>query len=231
MLVLFDIDATLLKTDRSGLAAMKEAFRALWSRDCALDGVHYAGRLDPLIMAEVLELNGVTPSAENLAAFRAGYRRGLEDRLARPGVAKLLLGARELVESLAEVEGLILGLCTGNYEDTGRIKLRAAGLDASPFVANAFGDESELSPPHRRHLPPVAMRRAASLRGRELRGAEVVVIGDTPADVDCARANGCRSIGVASGLHDEPTLAEAGADLVAPSLADTVSLKRFILGS
>ncbi|MCB9831482.1 MAG: HAD hydrolase-like protein [Planctomycetes bacterium] len=230
MLVLFDIDATLLKTQRAGLRAMQEAFLELWGRPCSLEGVHYAGRLDPLIFAEVLELNGVAAVEPANGDFRRAYRQSLERILAEPGLATPLAGARELVDLLADRADLILGLCTGNYEDTGRIKIRAAGLDERHFRANAFADEPREFPPHRRHLPPIAMAKAAAIRGRSLAAREVVVIGDTPADVDCARANGCRSIGVATGLHDLDCLRAAGADLATASLEDAAGILDFILG-
>ena len=49
----------------------------------------------------------------------------------------------------------------------------------------------------------------------------VIVIGDTPHDIECARVAGARSIAVATGGYTVDQLREAGADHALTDLADT----------
>ncbi len=228
MLILFDIDATLIKTSRACLHAMSDGFEHLFGRPCSLEGIQYAGCLDPVIFRNVLVKNNVETTNENLANFRDQYRQGLSQRLDVPGTGYLLPGAAELVSSLDAIDDLTLGLLTGNFEDTGRMKLERCGLDTSPFVVNAFGDESPHEPPLRRHLVDVALSRFKCAFGKKMDPAEVVVIGDSPHDVECAKSNGCRSLAVATGLHDANLLRSEGADLAVDSLADTRHLTTWI---
>src|SRR4029079_15724715 len=89
-----------------------------------------------------------------------------------------------------------LGLVTGNYARAVPLKLRAVGIDPAQFVVGAFGDDA----PTRPELVRLAIDRWRA-RGAHPDPARVVVIGDTPRDVDCARKNGCRSVAVATGWH------------------------------
>ncbi len=231
MLVLFDIDATLIKTSRACLYAMSDGFEDTFGKPCSLEGIQYAGRLDPVILTEVMLKNAVSPSPERLESFRNAYRGELKKRLDVPGTGYLLEGAAALVDTLKEKAGLTLGLLTGNFEDTGRMKLKVCGLDTTPFVVNAFGDESPHHPPLREHLVELAMERYHSHRGRKLKGSEVVIIGDSPHDVQCARAHDCHALAVATGLHDREHLLACGADLAVDSLADTPFLADWIMSS
>ncbi len=120
---------------------------------------------------------------------------------------------------------LTLGVLTGNYPETGRLKLEAAGLDTAWFPVAAWGSDAA----SRRDLPPLAMRRHETLTGRRLEPGHVVVIGDTPHDVDCARASGCRSLAVATGPYRADDLVASGADLVVEDLSGTESLVKWIL--
>ena len=226
MLILFDIDATLLVTSRSGLRAMQDAGVELHGPGFQTEGVDFAGRLDPLIVRDLLARVGVEPTQAAMAAFRARYRERLALRLGVPGVARALPGVLDLLDRLALVPSVTLGLLTGNYAETGRLKLEASGIDPSRFSVCAWGDESPQEPPDREHLPPVAISRFRSLRGRAPHA--VTIVGDTPHDVRCARANACRCLGVATGLHDAGTLARAGANLVLANLADVSRVVSFL---
>ncbi len=225
MLLLFDIDGTLLRTQRLGVAAMLDAFRELHpGRDFSFDGVPIAGRLDPLIWRDVMTLHGLEPTEAAHDRFRDRYPRHLERRLAeRPGAAVQMPGVAALLEALRARAGTHLGLVTGNYGITGRLKIRASGLDPEQFTINAFADDG----PDRRSLPPVAMRRFRADTGRDAEPERTVVIGDTPHDIDCARASGCRAVAVATGDFTVEALAEHRPDLLVPTLADTAALLRW----
>jgi phosphoglycolate phosphatase-like HAD superfamily hydrolase len=132
---------------------------------------------------------------------------------------------KELVSRLGEIEHVTLGLLTGNYPETGKLKIRCAGLDPDVFVIAAWGIDGAT----RRDLPPVAMDRLASHAGRRFEGRNVVIIGDTPHDVDCAKAHGCRSIGVATGVFSVPQLQASGADIAVPDLGQVDEIVAWLL--
>jgi phosphoglycolate phosphatase len=101
----------------------------------------------------------------------------------------------------------VLGLLTGNVRQGAQLKLASGGLDFARFRVGAFGSDS----PRRPDLPAVAQRRAREELGLDLRGAEIVVVGDTPADVTCGNGIGARAIGVATGSYQVADLMAAGA--------------------
>lgn len=229
MLILFDIDGTLLTTAGVGIRAMGSAGRRLYGEEFDERAVEYAGRLDPLIINDLLVHHGVDVSAESVDRFRRAYAKDLEMLLAQPGVGRPCPGVVDLVAALEGTGGVTLGLLTGNYPETGAIKLQACGLDAGRFPIAAWGSDSPHIPPAREHLPPVAMERLFISEGRRVVGHEVVIIGDTRHDVACGRAHGCRTIGVATGSTSVDALRDAGADLAVETLAETSTVLEWIL--
>jgi phosphoglycolate phosphatase-like HAD superfamily hydrolase len=115
----------------------------------------------------------------------------------------------------------VQALLTGNWEDTGSLKLHAAGIQKRYFSFGVWGDDSPIEPPLREHLPAVAMSKYRALKGCDVDPGKVVIIGDTPNDVHCARVNGCRVIGVATGLSSRQELVDAGANLAVDDLSQT----------
>lgn len=230
MLVLFDIDATLIRTSGAGIRAMVSAGRRHFGPGFNAEGLDFAGRLDPLILRDMLALSGVPASAANLRAIRATYRVELERELASsPGARVRLPGVAELLDALDRTPGVTLGLLTGNFAETGRLKLSACGVDPARFPVCAWGDESPHEPPARDHLPPVAMARFRERFGRSVVPASVTIIGDTPHDVRCAIAHGCRSLGVGTGRYSPGELADAGAHLALSDLSGTSAVVRWLL--
>jgi phosphoglycolate phosphatase-like HAD superfamily hydrolase len=215
-LVLFDIDGTLVHTLGAGVRAMNRAFNLIHGRGDALDRVPIAGRPDRAIVTEALAGIGVEPTDERILAIADGYFAELPAELRRvsgdgsgvlPGVVPLLdwMDARPDFET---------GLLTGNFETGAAIKLAHFDLWRR-FRFGAFGD-AHLS---RRDLVPVAMARAREA-GVDVPISRVIVIGDTPLDVDCAHAHGALAIGVATGTYTTDDLARAGANLVLSSLEE-----------
>lgn len=233
MLILFDIDMTLASTGGVGMEAMRVAVSRTFGGSFVPGPVPTAGRLDPLILADLLTSSGLSGSAEQLRAVRDSYAQILAERLntgdchSLPGVPALL---SRLVQEQRSRPQLTLGLLTGNFEETGRMKLHACGIDQALFSVAAWGDESPHTPPTRADLVPIALARDAARRGRTLHGHEVVIIGDTPHDVDCAKAHGCRVLGVATGHTTQAELREHGADQTVPTLADTGTVTAWLLG-
>lgn len=221
VLILFDIDATLIRTSGLGIRAMGLAGRGLFGENFDERRVDYAGRLDPLIMADLLRVHGIEATADTFARFRLQYRVHLERLLSETGQGRVCPGVPELLDRLERCAGVTLGLLTGNFPETGAIKLRACGVSPERFAVAAWGDESPHSPPARDHLPPVAMRRYSEKFGAPIAPDRVTIIGDTPHDIACAKAHACRSLGVATGQFGVGALGEAGADLALPDLSDT----------
>lgn len=229
MLLLFDIDGTLVLSDGAGAEAVLGACRELFDREFEVEPRTFAGSLDPLIWRDLCAQNGVDEPDRWHDAFRATYTRLLAEAFERDRArARALAGVHELLGALrarrAAGTGPALGLLTGNYAETGRMKMRAAGLDPDWFPVAAWGDDA----PDRRGLVPVALARHADAHGARLAYEEVVVIGDTPRDVDCARAHGCRSLAVATGRYAADELTAAGADHVLADLADTAGVLRWL---
>ncbi|RMH26806.1 MAG: hypothetical protein D6693_06480 [Planctomycetota bacterium] len=229
VLVLFDIDATLLTTLRAGVLAMGDAGRRLFGGSFDESRVEYAGRLDPLIIADLLAAHGRDAGPAGVEAFRAAYADALADRLAEPGRARALPGVTDLLDALDDAAGVTLGLLTGNYPETGSMKLRAAGLDPDRFAVRVWGCDSPHDPPARDHLPAVALERVVSVTGSAIDADRAVIVGDTVHDVACARACGCRSLATATGVYSAQALADAGADLAVDDLTDTEGLTRWML--
>ena len=223
-LILFDIDGTMLRTERAGVASMLAAGRELFGEHFSFDGIEVAGRLDSLIWADLCQRNGIEPNDGNHASFRGRYGTFLAERLTKDPTARALPGVQPLLAELRTRDDVTLGLLTGNYPETGRLKIAAAGIDPDQFTIAAWGIDGM----SRRELPPVAMRRHREQLGREIPPDRVLIIGDTPHDVDCARHNGCRVIAVATGAFDVATLAAAGADLAVTNLEDTDRVARWI---
>lgn len=227
MLVLFDIDGTLLSSQDAGSRSMHEAGRELFGDAFTMDGVEIAGRIDPVIWADMAAANGIGDAGSQHERFRAVYARCLARRLADGHEVSVLPGVRDLLEALAAAGGATLGILTGNYRRTGRMKLEAAGLDPDGFPVSAWGCDAT----SRRQLPGLAMERHERVVGRRVEPGQVIVIGDTPHDVDCARAGGCRALAVASGVYARDALAAADPDLLVDDLTDTARLTGWILGS
>lgn len=227
MLVLFDIDGTMLTSEGAGLVAMLDAMRELVpGRDFSFDGIPVAGRLDPLIWRDLIAAHGLAHDDGMHSRFRERYGHHLARRLGVTHRASPLPGVRELIDALAAEPSVSLGILTGNYEHTGRMKVTSAGIDASRFSANAWADDG----PTRRDLTPVAIRRCETLHGKSLAPRDVVVIGDTPHDIDCAHAHGCRALAVATGGSSAADLHAHRGDLVVDDLSDAEGLVRWIVG-
>jgi phosphoglycolate phosphatase-like HAD superfamily hydrolase len=129
----------------------------------------------------------------------------------------LMPGVQPLLERLENEPGVVLGLLTGNIAEGAALKLRSGGVDPARFRVGAYGSDSA----HRPDLPAIAARRAAALFGREPSGPDVVIIGDTPADIHCGLAIAARAIAVATGSYSVTDLAACGPHAVFENLSAT----------
>jgi len=218
-LLLFDIDGTLVwggPAKRAFHSAMVETFGTAGDIE-----VHsFAGKTDPQIARELLQGAGL-PDPEidaGLPDLFGRYLEGLEAGL-EENPMEVLRGVVELLDALAEEDGMGLALVTGNVAGGARLKLGSAGL-MHHFSFGGYGSDSE----YRDDLPGVAIQRAQEVWGVEFAGEDVVVIGDTPRDVQCGRAAGTVTVGVATGSFEANDLADAGAHHVVEDFRDTRSV-------
>ncbi|MBU3729376.1 MAG: HAD family hydrolase, partial [Phycisphaerales bacterium] len=138
MLVLFDIDGTMLTSEGAGLVAMLDAMHELVpGRTFSFDGIPVAGRLDPLIWRDLLERHGMGRDEALHGQFRERYGHHLQRRLGVTHTARALPGVTDLIAALAQQPDVTLGILTGNYEHTGRLKGERARIPTRDVTANA----------------------------------------------------------------------------------------------
>jgi len=226
VLLLFDIDGTLLQgTTQPVGQAMRAALEEVHGVDLSAirTRIPTAGRTDGEIARAILLDAGVSTARIDALAERVRATCcQLCTRLIPDDLTDAVLpGVRELLDWLSEQEDVTLGLLAGNYEPIARLKLRRAGIGwAFAPGQGAFGSDSE----DRAALPAIARRRAGTGEAPHPR-RNTVVIGDTPLDIACARADGVRCVAVASGSYTSEAL--AGADAVA---RDAVELRQILSG-
>ena len=216
ILLLFDIDGTLLLSGGAGLRALNATFLEQFRVADAFAGVPVAGRTDPLLLRDALARAGREADATQRRRFHDRYCQLLRLEIVNPGPRKgLMPGVRELLARLHERCDVSVSLLTGNFARAAQIKLEHFSLWQF-FVAGAFGDDAD----ERDELVPVAVERARAAGVEVAAPSSVVVVGDTPLDVRCASAGGATSIAVATGSFDEAALADSGASAVLPDLTD-----------
>lgn len=226
-LVLFDIDGTILTSGGSAGRAFLGALEEVFGGVARPEEYSFAGKTDPQIARELLVANGWDEEAVSarLPDVWPRYVGALTSEI-RTAQVRVFEGIAPLLDRLEESEAT-LGLLTGNLREGARIKLAAAGIDPSRFAVGAFGSDHA----DRRELPAVAIERAEALVGRRYAGKEVVIIGDTPADIACGEHLGVRTIAVATGSYPPDALRACGPDHLFETLADTEAVWRAIFGS
>jgi phosphoglycolate phosphatase len=214
LLLLFDIDGTLLagatKAHAQALNAALREVHGVDPRNVRAE-IGPAGRTDGEIARLILLDLGV--SAARIDELADQVRETCSRIYAQICPADLsqyvVPGMPELLSWLAGRDGVTLGLLTGNFEPIGRLKLKRAGLGKwFRSAPGGFGSDSE----DRAALPAIARRRAGT-PGVPVSRGQTVVIGDTPRDIACARADGDRCVAVTTGQFGPDEL--DGADAVA----------------
>ncbi len=211
-LVLWDLDGTLLRAGGVSRDAFTEAVGG--TIEHPEEKVSFSGRTDPWIARALLEQAG--RSADEAPGVLARYAEALgrrHDQVAREG--RVLPHVHDTLAALARAQ-VRQGVVTGNLTATARVKVTALGLtEHLDLAASAYGDDA----PIRDDLVPIALARAGGVPPEA-----AWVVGDTPHDLQCARAAGVRCLLVATGGHDLAELSALGADAVRPDLAGAVAL-------
>jgi phosphoglycolate phosphatase-like HAD superfamily hydrolase len=216
-----------LWTDGAGRRAIHRALEEHYGMTIP-SGLEFDGKTDPQIVRELLEMAGIEHErihGEMDAALQR-YVSHLGVELASDDHhGKTFPGIAELLDALEARDDVLLGLLTGNVREGAVAKLTAVGLAHHRFRVGAYGSDHGSRP----ELPAIARRRAEELLGHEVKGRDVVVIGDTPADMGCGRGIGARAIGVATGRYSVDDLMACEPHAVFADLSDTQAVLRAIL--
>jgi phosphoglycolate phosphatase-like HAD superfamily hydrolase len=210
---LFDIDGTLLSSGGAGQAAMEAALESTFGVTAPTEGISVAGRTDRAIVTDLMQFHDVEDSEANWSRFVDAYLVRLPHELAsREGL--ILPGVEELLAELHCRKSLTMGLLTGNFRRGAELKLNHYEL-SDYFSGGGFGDD---------HFNRDDVAKAALADVREKQeipsDAEVWVIGDTPADVQCGRAINATVVAVATGLHSIDDLEACDPDFLCEDFAD-----------
>ena len=221
-IILWDIDGTLLRTRREG--SFRDCTRPVLVRMFGTAGrieeMSVSGMTDLQIVSEALRDEGFTTEEIRVRApeLAALYHEELERMTAREELYYELPGVRRALETVESSTRYLNSLLTGNVEPAARLKLRLVGLADFFRLPGAFGEDSH----DRRDLPALALERLSRHLRLELKPSQLIVVGDTPNDIACARHSGARSVAVATGrAYSAEDLRAHQPDAVLQDLSDT----------
>ena len=212
-LVLFDIDGTLVRTGGAGVKAFAKTFATEFNAADSFERLQFAGRTDLSLVREFFGFHGIPLTPENRQRFFDRYAFWL-DHLLQDSKTELCPGVWAFIRDLQALpQPPLLGLLTGNIRLGAEIKLRHFDL-WDVFQTGGFADDHE----ERGQIAAVARQRGSRILGEDLHGDQVLVIGDTPLDIRCARAIGAKALAVATGGAQLEELREHQPDWAIPDL-------------
>lgn len=200
----WDIDGTLLTTQRAGILAFEQALREVCGVHADLMDVRTSGLTDSEVAAYFLDYCGCEPTPALAEAVLRRYEHHLPDRLGRRE-GTVLPGVREALEAFSARDDVLLLLLTGNTPVGARAKLEHYGLGQF-FAGGAFCENSD----PRETIAHRVLALAAERLGREPDRERLYVVGDTPVDVRCGNAIGARTVAVATGIYSLDELRACG---------------------
>jgi phosphoglycolate phosphatase-like HAD superfamily hydrolase len=231
LLILWDVDGTLVQAGEVGRDIFTEAFHAVLGRapdQVAARMLAMAGRTDPEIALDFLAAHEIAEGERHLPAFSEALVTALAAKAALIRErGRALPGARETLAALAREGGVVQSLLTGNVEPNALLKLASFELDGYlDFEVGGFGSDHH----HRPSLVEVARAKAERKYGTAFEGPATVLVGDTPLDVAAGRAGGARVVAVATGPYGVEALRATGPDAVLADLRDTQAALAAIVG-
>ncbi|NMW20079.1 MAG: HAD hydrolase-like protein [Chlorobiaceae bacterium] len=226
-LVLFDIDGTLLTVNSINRRILADALKEVYGTEGSTSTHNFAGKMDSVIIYEVLQSVGVSDSviAEKFDKAKQTYIEMFRLH-ARLSDIILMDGIRNLLDELSAHSEVMLGLLTGNFEASGRQKLLLPEINHY-FPFGAFADDAG----SRNELPPVAVEKAYQLTGRRFSENDIIIIGDTEHDIACARVLNAKSIAVATGTYSAEELKKHNPHVLYENLTETPIVMSEILKS
>lgn len=225
-LLLFDIDGTLIRSNGAGREVLGLALEEIFGTAGPLENYQMSGKIDPRIILDLMAVAGFLTHDVQAKLPEIYDRMGKHGRqiFSQRGIT-VCAGVPDLLNALRLRSDIVLGLLTGNAQVTAPLKLIAAGLDPAQFKVGVYGSDAL----DRNDLPAIGIERANQLTGYEFNGYNTTIIGDTPADILCARAGSATAVAVASGWHSESTLAKYQPDHLFENLADTDTVIKTLL--
>ncbi|MGH7610206.1 MAG: HAD family hydrolase [Candidatus Dormibacteria bacterium] len=213
--VLFDIDETLVHTGGAGARSWAWAFERLYGVEADIGKHTSAGETDPEVGTETFEaVMGRKPERDEMVRVYSHYLTHLTEDIWQAPQYRVFDGVEPTLVRLADA-GIILGVVSGAMEGAARTKLMPGKLNRF-FIFGAYGSDS----PDRAELTRMGVAKAARLHGGRLAREEVMVVGDTPRDMEAASQAGATGVGVATGHYSQDQLREAGASWVMASLTE-----------
>jgi len=213
-LALFDIDGTLIHTRGAGVQAFGRALEFEFNHPDVSHRIRFGGRTDPSLVREVFHHANIEHTCENVSRFFDAYVFWLDHLLTESGQGGACPGVLDFLRNLRTLPNPpVIGLLTGNIRLGAEIKLRRFNLWET-FAIGAFGDDDE----DRNRIADIALHRGRELLGDTLAGDEVLVVGDTPRDIECGRAIGAQVLAVATGGAKSAELKTHQPDWLVPTL-------------
>lgn len=212
---LFDIDGTLVLTGGAGQVAFAQVFEEEFGIAEITSDISFAGRSDRAIASDLMRYHGIEPDQPTWERFIRNYLQRLPVAL-RECQGEVLPGVVELIQQLQQRGDVLIGLLTGNIERAAEHKLSYYDL-WSHFDFGGFGDHH----PNRDDIARTAATEARKRHNSDSNAEEViVVIGDTPNDITCARAIGAKAVAVPTGHTPASELEPHQPDLLIETLED-----------
>lgn len=214
ILLIWDIDGTLIDSKGCGRRAMDRAFYTLFGIENGFKDVKMAGRLDALIVKDAMDRNNVADG--DIILFFNTYCQMLEEEIAQGRKPEILPGIKEILERREICYRLYHVLGTGNMEQGARLKLSPHNINRY-FPVGGFGDEEK----ERWQIIQHAIEKAQEYTKINFKKENIYVIGDTPLDIQCGKILEIKSIAVATGSHSMEELIRYQPDYLFPNFGDT----------
>lgn len=222
-IILFDIDGTLLSSAGAGKTALEKGMASKFGIGHIVDGLSLSGRTDKGILHDLLRLHGIPYSQESYQKMLQAYLEFLPECL-NTGQGKILPGISDILAALKKREDCAVGLLTGNLRKGAKIKLGHFGIDQH-FEFGGFGDHHL----GRDDVAREALQEIQTKFGKDYPTHKIWVLGDTPLDIQCARAIGAKVLAVATGWHRSDELESYKPDLLFQDLTSTSQVLESLL--
>ena len=227
-LLLFDVDQTLLSTEGADRKALNEAFEELFGIPDGFVDIQFFGRMDLAIVGDAFRKWGIDHAQDpgTMDRFKEAYLDKFSAVLEDWADGREFPGVRELLESLSRRKDVNLGLATGNFREAAILKLQKYRFDEF-FVEGGFGGEAG----ERRQVVSMAIERCQARTGKKYAKEDIYVIGDSPSDIIAGKANGVRTVAVATGNSSLETLRTHDPTHLFPDLSDTEAFMTQVLAT
>ncbi len=216
-LIIFDLDQTLVDSIKFHDGATVKIFWRLFGIEAHLTEVDLAGRSLTQNFAQLARLKGISEKViqEKLPEFLSSYDKVFADVLPADAREYVLPGVITLLEKLTKTDNLIM-LYTGDSSSVTHALLRATDLEKY-FKYSFYGTEVA----RRSDMVQQAINKATELTGNTFHGKDIVIIGDSPRDIECGKEFNALIIAVATGFHSMQELRAMNPDYLVPDLRDT----------